>query len=87
MHAFRSDIADIALAGVLFAPHYARPLVRTCGDPKCEVRASADTGAAAVGQLVAGAAFAILDCSGNWAWGYACDTHRVGYVPISALKS
>ena len=31
IHAWRSDIADIALAGRLFAPHYARPLIRACG--------------------------------------------------------
>jgi cell wall-associated NlpC family hydrolase len=28
IHAYRNDIADIGLAGQIFAPHYARPLIR-----------------------------------------------------------
>ena len=31
VHAWRKDIADVALAGQLFAPHYAQPLIRDCG--------------------------------------------------------
>ena len=31
LDAYRRDLADIALAGQLFAPHYARPMMRSCG--------------------------------------------------------
>src|SRR3546814_10677207 len=33
IHAFRPDIADLALAGQVFATHYARPESRRCIEP------------------------------------------------------
>src|SRR4051812_19740025 len=39
IHAYRNDLADVALAGQLFAPHYARPSKRLCGAQAAPVRA------------------------------------------------
>src|SRR4051794_11230270 len=39
IHAYRNDLADVALAGQLFAPHYARPVRRACGPAPASVHA------------------------------------------------
>jgi hypothetical protein len=41
--------------------------------------------AASLAQLDPGAPFAMLDNSLGWAWGYAGDERRVGYVPAGAV--
>ncbi|MFL6732224.1 MAG: hypothetical protein ACJ8EH_05015 [Sphingomicrobium sp.] len=41
--------------------------------------------AEAIGQLQAGEAFAMLDDSLGWAWGYAGKDRRVGYLRSDAL--
>jgi hypothetical protein len=41
--------------------------------------------AAAICELAPGSSFAMLDDSLGWAWGYAGDDRRVGYVRSSAL--
>src|SRR3712207_5874039 len=51
VHAYRSDIADIALAGQLFAPHYARPMMRRCGPKPATVREKPSADANPVTQL------------------------------------
>lgn len=45
----------------------------------------ADTDAQRVSQLLPGEAFAVLDLSGGWAWGYSVHDHYVGYVAADAL--
>ena len=85
IHAYRRDIADIALAGQLFAPHYARPVMRRCGLQPATVRDKPSDTADAVTQLQPGEEFAVLDVAGGWAWGYRRANHYVGYVPASAL--
>jgi hypothetical protein len=84
IHAYRSDIADIALAGQIFAPHYARPMLRAAGAAS-EVRAAPSPEADPVDNLAPGDAFAVLEFAGGWAWGYVQATHLVGYVPADAL--
>ena len=86
VHAYRSDIADIALAGQLFAPHYARPLMRRCGPSPATVREKPSDGAAPVTQLQPDDEFAVLDIAGGWAWGYRRANHYVGYVREAALQ-
>jgi hypothetical protein len=84
-HAYRSDIADIALAGRIIAPHYARPLIRACGPHAADLRDAATDEAAAVSELLPGEEFAVLEYSGGRAWGYCVADHRVGYVEAIAL--
>ena len=40
-----------------------------------------------MGELVPGEPFAMLDDSVGWAWGYAGEKRRVGYVPSEALRA
>lgn len=85
INAWRNDIADIALAGRLFAPHYASPVLRACGlIPAPLLREPAD-GAEAVSELLPGEGFAMLDVTAGWAWGYCLADHRVGYVEAIEL--
>ncbi len=77
-HAYRQDLADVALAGRVVASHYAEPLTRHInGD--CPMLISADDDSEAVIELGEGDKIRILDCSRGWAWGYGPDG-RVGYV-------
>jgi hypothetical protein len=85
INAWRNDIADIALAGRLFAPHYARPLIRACGLIPTFVRDGAADDAQAVSQLLPGEDFAVLDIAAGWAWGYCVADRRVGYVEAIEL--
>jgi hypothetical protein len=83
--AYRKDLADIALAGRVIASHYAVPVerriraaatLRTCPSGDAEV----------IREFVAGEPFRMLDDSHGWAWGYAGDDRRVGYLPSEALE-
>lgn len=84
-NAVRGDVADIALAGVLFAPHYAKPMPVACVAESAAIRETADESSETVCALKQGEEFAVLDLSGGIAWGYCVKDHLVGYVPISAL--
>jgi hypothetical protein len=85
IHAWRNDLADIALAGRIFAPHYARPLARGCGAHAAAVRYGPAAEAVAVTELLPGEEFAVLEYAGGWAWGFCADGHVVGYVEAIAL--
>ncbi len=85
LHAWRNDIADIALAGRLFAPHYAAPLIRACGLIATPVLSEPCDGTETVSELLPGEGFAVLDLTAGWAWGYCLADHRVGYVEAIEL--
>ena len=87
IHAYRSDLADIALAGQLFAPHYVRPVTRLCGPTGADVFAAADAGSEIRYRMDPGEEFALLDVTGQWAWGYRRADHLVGYVRADLLTS
>ncbi|WP_343346573.1 SH3 domain-containing protein [Sphingomicrobium sp. XHP0239] len=84
MHAFRKDLADVALAGTVIASHYAHPVAR-------ELRRDArlwtapDRESPSIVHLSAGAPFALLDSRGGWVWGYGGEDRLVGYLPEEAL--
>lgn len=83
-HALRADLADIALAGTIFAPHYAEPVMRSCAPAFTAIydRPGGDQSS----ELLAGEGFALLDIAGGWAWGYSVHDHYVGYVKPDALS-
>jgi dipeptidyl peptidase-like protein len=77
-------LADVALTHCVIASHYAEPveriLTRTTplrSEPSQEAESIRDAGA--------GDRFLMLDDSIGWAWGYAGEDRRVGYVESSAL--
>lgn len=81
-HAYRQDLADVALAGTVIASHYAEPLPRHLAVASV-LLASPSTDADRLADLPVGAEVRILDNSRGWAWGYAAG--MVGYVPADAL--
>ena len=84
--AIRPDLADIAVAGQYFAPHYAAPMMRSVrlASP---LRATGAGDGEALGDLLPGEGFALLDVTGGVAWGYRLSDHLVGYCPAAALGS
>jgi cell wall-associated NlpC family hydrolase len=85
VHALRGDLADIALAGQLFAPHYARPMQMQCVVISTMIRGTPTSDDKAISQLLFGEDFMVVDMSGGWAWGYCRNDHYVGYVPAASL--
>ena len=83
-HAYRQDLADIALAGTVIASHYAVPLdMRLTRAAWLTVAPSGTSDPLA--RLEPGMTLRVLDKSRGWAWGYAGDL--VGYVPASAFSA
>lgn len=76
----------MALAGQLFAPHYARAMFRTALAGATAVYSAPSADSETVASLASGDMFGVLDVSGGWAWGYLRSGHLVGYVPASLLE-
>jgi hypothetical protein len=68
----------------VIASHYAEP-VRRAVVRQAPLRERPADDAQAVRELVPGEPFAMLDDSVGWAWGYAGEERRVGYVRSAAL--
>lgn len=85
VNAFRRDVADVALAGTLFAPHYAAPMARV-SRMSAMIRVAPDSGAEASSQILPGEDFEVLDVVAGWAWGFSRHDHYVGYVEADALS-
>ncbi len=84
--AHRGDLADIALAGKLFAPHYAASMPMRCSAPKAMIRKQSGKNHEAISELLHGEDFHVLDIAGDWAWGFCGYDGYVGYVPVHALQ-
>jgi hypothetical protein len=84
--AIRPDLADVAEAHAHFAPHYAEA-AKTMTLAETSLFASNDVAAEILATLAKGTGFALLDVTGDWAWGYTIDGHRVGYVRDADLSS
>lgn len=85
IHAVRHDLADVSLAGILFAPHYAKAQAMVCAGDSAFVRGTNSGDAPAVTQLLHGETFHMLDVTGHWAWGFCDHDGYVGYVERTAL--
>ena len=83
--AIRPDLADIAVAGTHFAPHYAAPMMMSGVLPAAVIRAAPSLDAEQTSELLFGEGFALLDLTGGWAWGYSLADHYVGYLAADAL--
>jgi hypothetical protein len=81
----RGDLADIALAGKLFAPHYAVPLEKAVARPYTPVRKTASEDAEQISELLHGERFMVLDIVAGWAWGYCAHDRYNGHVRLDAL--
>ena len=85
MNAYRPDLADAALTGQVIASHYADPVDRVTASA-VTLRQSASPEGEAIREMAAGELFCMLDDTLGWAWGYAGEERRVGYVRSEALK-
>jgi hypothetical protein len=83
-NAYRKDLADVALAGRVIASHYAEAVERKIASA-VPLRSGPAEESEIVRELSAGERFDMLDDSLGWAWGYAGDDRRVGYVHLSAI--
>lgn len=81
----RGDLADIKLAGKLFAPHYAVPMLRTGIAPVTEIHSEPHLSSMPVSALMHGEEFAVLDVAGEWAWGYCLHDDYLGYLRFADL--
>lgn len=85
IHALRSDLADVALADRLFAPHYAEPVAMACRRDFTPMRLS--PGGEQTSELLRSEHFMALDTANGWAWGWSAHDHYVGYVEAAALEA
>jgi hypothetical protein len=84
-NAYRKDLADVALAHVVIASHYAEPLDRAVA-ARTELRSEPSDDGEVIETLEPGQPFAMLDDTLGWAWGYAGGDRRVGYVRSETLR-
>jgi cell wall-associated NlpC family hydrolase len=87
VHAVRRDVADIALADWIFAPHYALAHPQAVSLPFATIFTAPQREAAAGSQLFFGEAFHVLDIAGGWAWGFCGHDHYVGYIAANAIAA
>ena len=74
----------MALAGRVIASHYAEPVEREIATAAA-LRSGPSEEAESIRELKSGERFDMLDDSLGWAWGYAGEDRRVGYVHLSAI--
>src|SRR3546814_17357263 len=85
MVAIRPDLADIAVAGMHFAPHYVAPKMTSSVLPAAAMRAAPSLDAEQTSELLFGEGFALLDLTGGWAGGDSLAHHYVRYHAPTAL--
>jgi hypothetical protein len=84
-NAYRRDLADIALASRVIASHYAVPVERRIREATA-LRSGRSDDAPLIRMVEPGEPFWMLDDSIGWAWGYAGEERRVGYLLSDALS-
>lgn len=86
VNAFRSDLADIALAGRIIAPRYAGAVAMQCRQPVAGVHDSGSASSTCITELLLGERFDVFDRAADWAWGQGAADHYVGWVQELALS-
>lgn len=84
-HAWRHDLADIALADRIAVPNYAVPAIMRVAPASVVLTTGHDPASTAASELLHGEAFAVLDSFDGIAWGYGLHDGYVGHVPLAAL--
>lgn len=85
VEAWRPDLADIRLYGVVAAQSYVRPTPVACTASVAGIRAAPDRSAEQITQLLLGEIFHVLEIGEIWAWGYCDHDSYVGYIEAAAL--
>lgn len=84
-NAARGDIADIALAGLVFAPYFAEPRISRIVSGVADLREAPSPEARLGSQLLHGEQFAEIESEGGWSWGYGVHDRYVGYIETASL--
>ncbi len=80
----RRDLAAIALADRVFAPHYAEHVMRTAIAASA-IRQSSRLDSEQLGQLAPGDVFELYEISSEQGWGRSVASGVVGFVDAAAL--
>lgn len=83
-HAWRPDLADIALADRVAVPSYAQPVILQA-QSRAPLLSAPGADATAVSEILPGEEFALLDESHGFGWGYALADGYVGHVRRDVL--
>ncbi len=86
VNAYRSDIADIALAGRVAAQHYIEPVATSAVVSLANLYSAPNIHAETVTQLLYGENFMVLERRDGWCWGSSARDSYVGYVKDAHLS-
>lgn len=84
-NAYRDDVADLSLAGKVLAHYYAVPMHRSITVASANLFEEQSLDAQLGSQLLFGEAFAVVDMTDGWSWGFGLHDHYVGYLETAAL--
>ncbi len=84
INAFRPDLADAALRGIVEAATFAEATSYRCVLPFAPMREM--PGGEQCSELLAGEVFQALDVADGLAWGWSAHDHYVGYIDAAALE-
>lgn len=85
-HAFRRDLADVALSDRVMAANYVYPVPMVCAAERAVMRAEPRQDASPCSELLHGETFETLELSGAWAWGRSAYDGYVGYLPADCMQ-
>ncbi len=84
IHAVRPDLADVALASQVFAPHYAKALPgRVSSD--AAIYSKPDKLSFELARVEKGEVIDLFDFNGGWAWVRA--STAIGYISADAIEA
>ncbi len=84
-HAWRADLADAALRGLVSAPRYAEGEACKIIAPIAPLFAAPDAGAMRQTEALSGEGFTVFDRARGWCWGQSAVDGYVGYVAEDCL--
>ncbi|MBB4183464.1 cell wall-associated NlpC family hydrolase [Sinorhizobium terangae] len=87
LNAYREDLAEERLRGVVEAPRYVEGTPATISVSVTPLRRRPDLACGTDTELLYGETARVLDVAGGWAWVKADLDGYVGYVPEAALSS
>ncbi|MEC9461988.1 MAG: NlpC/P60 family protein [Pseudomonadota bacterium] len=85
LHAFRPDLADLALKGQVEADRFVSPQPSIINRPVVALRPKPDLTIGIDTELLMGEEVRVFERNNGWAWVQAVDDDYVGYLPEDAL--
>ena len=85
LHAFRPDLAELALKGQVEADRFVSPQPASINRPVVALRPKPDLTIGIDSELLMGEEVRVFERNNGWAWVQAVDDDYVGYLPEDAL--